>query len=160
MGWRNCTLLGGLFCVVGGGSALATDLSNSITGSVSDGAASIPYRLFEPTGLADGQKAFEASAPLARPRFDQSPADRRPEGPRALKGLQLRKPGIERDMGRQGSAARARMRRARTLAYRKSSPRVAVRPTGGWLRTARTPPGRPAAVRSCSSAWCLSFVPG
>jgi len=57
MGWRNCTLLGGLFCVVGGGSALATDLSNSLTGSVSDGTGTLPYRLFEPTGLADGQKA-------------------------------------------------------------------------------------------------------
>jgi predicted peptidase len=36
--------------------ASATDLSNSITGSVSDGSASIPYRLFEPQGTSPGQK--------------------------------------------------------------------------------------------------------
>jgi predicted peptidase len=38
-------------------SALATDLSSSITGNVSDGHSSIPYRLFEPGGLQAGQKA-------------------------------------------------------------------------------------------------------
>jgi predicted peptidase len=37
--------------------AFATDLSNSVTGSVSDGKSSIPYRLFEPQGLQPGQKA-------------------------------------------------------------------------------------------------------
>jgi predicted peptidase len=37
-------------------SARATDLSNSITGSVSDGTASIPYREFVPQGLTPGQK--------------------------------------------------------------------------------------------------------
>jgi predicted peptidase len=37
--------------------ALATDLSTSITGSVSDGKSSIPYRLYEPQGLQPGQKA-------------------------------------------------------------------------------------------------------
>ena len=35
---------------------LATDLSNSITGSVSDGSVTIPYRLFEPEGVEPGQK--------------------------------------------------------------------------------------------------------
>jgi predicted peptidase len=34
----------------------ATDLSNSITGSVSDGSATIPYRLFEPQGVSANQK--------------------------------------------------------------------------------------------------------
>ncbi len=33
-----------------------TDLSSSITGSVSDGSASLPYRLFQPTGVPTGQK--------------------------------------------------------------------------------------------------------
>jgi predicted peptidase len=33
-----------------------TDLSRSVTGSVSDGSASLPYRLFEPTGVSAGQK--------------------------------------------------------------------------------------------------------
>ena len=37
-------------------SRAATDLSNSITGSVSDGTTSIPYRLFEPQGVAAGDK--------------------------------------------------------------------------------------------------------
>src|SRR5438876_3631909 len=37
-------------------ASAATDLSNSITGSVSDGSASIPYRLFEPQGTSPGQK--------------------------------------------------------------------------------------------------------
>ena len=37
-------------------SSHATDLSNSTTGSVSDGSMSIPYRLFQPTGVAAGQK--------------------------------------------------------------------------------------------------------
>src|SRR5205085_1485191 len=36
--------------------AFPTDLSNSIAGSVSDGSASIPYRLFEPQGASPGQK--------------------------------------------------------------------------------------------------------
>jgi predicted peptidase len=34
----------------------ATDLSNSVTGSVSDGTASIPYRLFEPQDVSPGAK--------------------------------------------------------------------------------------------------------
>lgn len=34
----------------------ATDLSHTTTGSVSDGTASIPYRLFQPQGEAPGQK--------------------------------------------------------------------------------------------------------
>ena len=38
------------------GSSRATDLSNSITGSVSDGVASIPYRLFEPQAPVAGEK--------------------------------------------------------------------------------------------------------
>jgi predicted peptidase len=37
-------------------SRAATDLSNSITGSVSDGSTSIPYRLFQPQGVAAGDK--------------------------------------------------------------------------------------------------------
>src|SRR3954451_11829265 len=37
-------------------AARATDLSNSIAGSVSDGTASIPYRLFEPQNAQPGQK--------------------------------------------------------------------------------------------------------
>ncbi len=37
-------------------SKAAADLSNSIAGSVSDGTASIPYRLFQPQGEAPGQK--------------------------------------------------------------------------------------------------------
>jgi predicted peptidase len=37
-------------------AAAATDLSNSITGSVSDGAASINYRLFQPQGVTAGEK--------------------------------------------------------------------------------------------------------
>jgi predicted peptidase len=36
--------------------AVATDLSSSVTGSVSDGTASIPYRLFEPQGVSPGAK--------------------------------------------------------------------------------------------------------
>ena len=47
----------GLFATCVASSAFATDLSNSVTGSVSDGSSSIPYRLFEPQGLAAGQKA-------------------------------------------------------------------------------------------------------
>jgi predicted peptidase len=39
-----------------GSLAVATDLSSSITGSVSDGTASIPYRLFEPQGVSPGAK--------------------------------------------------------------------------------------------------------
>jgi predicted peptidase len=34
----------------------ATDLSHSVTGSVSDGSASLPYRLFEPAAVAADQK--------------------------------------------------------------------------------------------------------
>ena len=37
-------------------SKAAADHSNSIVGSVSDGTASIPYRLFQPQGEAPGQK--------------------------------------------------------------------------------------------------------
>ncbi|MDB5323716.1 MAG: esterase [Phycisphaerales bacterium] len=50
-------LIFGLFATCCVSSAFATDLSNSVTGSVSDGSSSLPYRLFEPTGLAAGQKA-------------------------------------------------------------------------------------------------------
>src|SRR5258706_13781304 len=38
-------------------STFAAVLTNSVTGSVSDGSSTLPYRLFEPTGLAAGQKA-------------------------------------------------------------------------------------------------------
>jgi predicted peptidase len=38
-------------------TAFAAELTNSITGSVSDGSSTLPYRLFEPSGLAAGQKA-------------------------------------------------------------------------------------------------------
>jgi predicted peptidase len=38
------------------GAVAGTDLSNSVTGSVSDGSGSLPYRLFEPTGVAPDQK--------------------------------------------------------------------------------------------------------
>jgi predicted esterase len=41
---------------VAAGSSRATDLSNAIAGSVSDGTTSIPYQLLQPTGLAAGQK--------------------------------------------------------------------------------------------------------
>jgi predicted peptidase len=37
-------------------ASAATDLSNSITGSVSDGSASVNYRLFEPQGVSADQK--------------------------------------------------------------------------------------------------------
>ena len=47
----------GLFATCCASSAFATDLSNSVTGSVNDGSSSLPYRLFEPTGLSAGQKA-------------------------------------------------------------------------------------------------------
>jgi predicted peptidase len=47
----------GFFAACCATGAFATDLSTSITGSVSDGSSSIPYRLFEPQGLAAGQKA-------------------------------------------------------------------------------------------------------
>src|SRR4051812_37356634 len=91
--------------------------------------------------LADGRKASEASAPRAHPRFDRSLCAQA-HRPRAPKGLQYRKPGIERDMGRRGSAARARMRRSRTLAYPQGSPRVALRPPHGSGRTAGKGAGR------------------
>src|SRR4051794_17384664 len=46
----------GLFATCCASGAFATDLSTSVTGSISDGSSSLPYRLFEPQGLA-GQKA-------------------------------------------------------------------------------------------------------
>jgi predicted peptidase len=48
--------VGGCVLVLCASAAQATDLSGSITGSVSDGSASIPYRLFEPSGLNNGGK--------------------------------------------------------------------------------------------------------
>src|SRR4051812_18082793 len=50
-------LICGLFIGVCARGAAATDLSNSITGSVTDGHSTVPYRVFEPQGLAPGQKA-------------------------------------------------------------------------------------------------------
>lgn len=50
--WLGCGFFVSTFATV----ANATDLSSSVTGSVSNGDRSIPYRLFEPT-LAPGQKA-------------------------------------------------------------------------------------------------------
>src|SRR4051794_28334589 len=47
----------GLFATCCASGAFATDLSTSVTGSVSDGSSSLPYRLFEPQGLPTGQKA-------------------------------------------------------------------------------------------------------
>ena len=41
--------------VVDGRNVWATDLSNTTTGSVYDGTASIPYRLFNPEGIDPGQ---------------------------------------------------------------------------------------------------------
>jgi predicted peptidase len=57
MSGRVSKLIYGLIATCCASSAFATDLSNSVTGSVSDGSSSIPYRLFEPQGLAAGQKA-------------------------------------------------------------------------------------------------------
>ena len=50
--------LGGivLLCCAGGAAA-GTDLSHSTAGTVADGSASIQYRLFEPAGVAPGEKA-------------------------------------------------------------------------------------------------------
>jgi predicted peptidase len=54
---RVVGLLGGVVLGLCANSAVAgTDLSNSLTGSVADGSSSLPYRLFEPTGVAPGQK--------------------------------------------------------------------------------------------------------
>jgi predicted peptidase len=54
---RVSKLFCGVFVGLCAQGALATDLSHSVTGSVSDGSASLPYRLFEPTGVAAGEKA-------------------------------------------------------------------------------------------------------
>jgi predicted peptidase len=48
--------LGGVVVSTFASGALATDVTNSVTGMVTDGAGSISYRLFEPTGVAAGQK--------------------------------------------------------------------------------------------------------
>ena len=54
---RVFQLLGGAVVGLFANVALAgTDLSHSVTGSVSDGSASIPYRLFEPSGTTAGEK--------------------------------------------------------------------------------------------------------
>jgi predicted peptidase len=47
----------GVFVCLCAQGATATDLSHSITGSVTDGSSTVPYRVFEPQGLAPGQKA-------------------------------------------------------------------------------------------------------
>lgn len=54
---RVIKLLGGAVVGLCANVALAgVDLSQSVTGSVSDGSASLPYRLFEPSGTVAGQK--------------------------------------------------------------------------------------------------------
>ena len=53
---KLCCLAGLASLSLAAFSARATDLSNSITGSVSDGTSSIPYREFQPQGLTVGQK--------------------------------------------------------------------------------------------------------
>ena len=55
---KLCILIGSvsLSMLSTASSKAAADLSNSITGSVSDGTASIPYRLFQPQGESPGQK--------------------------------------------------------------------------------------------------------
>jgi len=54
---RVFKLLGGAVVGLCANVSLAgTDLSHSVTGSVNDGSSSLPYRLFEPTGVAAGQK--------------------------------------------------------------------------------------------------------
>ena len=54
---RVIKLLGGAVVGLCANVTLAgTDLSQSVTGSVSDGSASLPYRLFEPSGTTPGQK--------------------------------------------------------------------------------------------------------
>src|SRR5258706_2931796 len=45
-----------LCCLTIASTTRATDLSNTTTGSVTDGRVTIPYRLFEPDGVAAGQK--------------------------------------------------------------------------------------------------------
>jgi len=57
MSGRVSKFIYGLVAACCASGAFATDLSTSVTGSVSDGSSSIPYRLFEPQGLAAGQKA-------------------------------------------------------------------------------------------------------
>jgi predicted esterase len=57
MSTKSLKLFCGIVVLSCASGALATDLSNSITGSVGDGKSSIPYRLFEPQGLQPGQKA-------------------------------------------------------------------------------------------------------
>jgi predicted peptidase len=46
----------GLVLILSASTVQATDLSGSIAGSVGDGAAAIPYRLFEPAGAATDAK--------------------------------------------------------------------------------------------------------
>src|SRR5260221_4850542 len=54
---RNlCISAVSLLCVLVSENVWATDLSNTTTGSVYDGTASIPYRLFNPEGIDPGQK--------------------------------------------------------------------------------------------------------
>ena len=55
---KLCFFIGSISCSVlpFTASVHATDLSNSIAGSVSDGTASIPYRLFQPQGQTSGHK--------------------------------------------------------------------------------------------------------
>lgn len=57
MSTKSLKLFCGVVVLSCASGALATDLSNSVTGSITDGHSSIPYRLFEPTGLQPGQKA-------------------------------------------------------------------------------------------------------
>src|SRR5215212_6514494 len=53
---RSRGIVGGFVLMFCASAAQATDLGGSVTGSVSDGLASLPYRLFEPGGVASGQK--------------------------------------------------------------------------------------------------------
>jgi predicted peptidase len=54
---RIFKLLGGAVVGLCANAAWAgIDLSHSVTGSVGDGSATLPYRLFEPTGAAAGEK--------------------------------------------------------------------------------------------------------
>jgi predicted peptidase len=53
---RSRGFVGGCVVMFCASAAHATDLSGSVTGSESDGLASIPYRLFEPGGVTTPQK--------------------------------------------------------------------------------------------------------
>jgi predicted peptidase len=52
----SALLVGAVVGLCANGALAGTDLSNSTVGSVSNGSASLPYRLFEPTGVSADQK--------------------------------------------------------------------------------------------------------